>query len=286
MGTVAFWSPLQGGSGSTAHTVSVASMISLEYRVRLLLGHGGAVGERIEGAFQSGKVGLDHSFVSSQECGMDALERLCLNRRLNKGNIRDYTVPLMFDRLDFVAGNAKREGTLPGYRSSLLPSILSCANEYYDLVLMDAGCGKEELDLRGDGALLSAADLIVVSLTQNIQSLENFFSGNQLPAAIQHKPYIVVIGRYDGECYCTIQNIKKRFGYNGLIHGIPYSTGLLDAWNMKAVLPFIHRSRHLNKQQPTFSFYESVRSLSKDIIGQLDLSASVKKSNFHLREIV
>ncbi|WP_438350948.1 hypothetical protein ACP8HI_10030 [Paenibacillus sp. FA6] len=280
MGTVAFWSPLQGGSGSTAHTVSVTSMIGLEYRARLLLGHGGAAGERIEGAFQTGKEALNCSFVSRQDYGMDALERLSLNRRLNKENIRDYTVPLMFDRLDFVAGNEKREGTLPGYRSSLLPSILSCANEYYDLVLMDAGCGCEELDLRGDGALLSAADLIVVSLTQNIQSLENFFSGSQLPVALQHKPYIVVIGRYDSDSYCTIQNVKKRFGFNGSIHGIPYSTDFLDAWNMKSVLSFIHRSRHMNKHHPAFSFYESVRSLSGDIIGQLNLSASVKKMDW------
>lgn len=99
-----------------------------------MIGHGGLVGERIEGAFQSGNVALDHSLISSKDCGMDALERLCLNRRLNKGNIRDYTVPLMFDRLDFVTGNAKREGTLSGYRSSLLPSILKIFQRGHSLL--------------------------------------------------------------------------------------------------------------------------------------------------------
>ncbi|OAB44535.1 hypothetical protein [Paenibacillus glacialis] len=277
MSTVAFWSPLRGGSGSTAHTAAVASMIGMEYRVRMLLGHGGAVGERVEEAFQTGRGALDHSFISSIDCGMDALERLCLNRRLNKENIRDYTVPLMPERFDFITGNAKKEGTLPGYRSSLLPSILSCANEYYDLVLMDAGCGFEDLDSKGDGALLNHADLIVVSLTQNIQALEGFFTGGQLPAALQHKPYIIVVGRYDPHSHCTLQNMKKRFGFKGSLHGIPYSTELLDAWNMKAVLPFIHRSRHVNSHQPAAAFYESIRSVTKDIMEQLNLSSSVKR---------
>lgn len=276
MSTVAFWSPLQGGSGSTAHTISVASMIGLEYRVRMLLGHGGAVGERVEGAFQSGQVALDHSFVSFNDCGMDALERLCLNRRLNKENIRDYTIPLMPERFDFVTGNAKKEGTLPGYRPSLLPSILSCANEYYDLVLMDAGCGNEDLDNKGDGALLNNADLIVVSLTQNIKALEAFFSGGKLPEALHNKPYIIVVGRYDRDSHCTLQNMKRRFKFKGSIHGIPYSTDFLDAWNMQAVLPFIHRSRHMNSHQSAAPFYESIRSLAKDIMDQLNLSSSIK----------
>ncbi|OAB25432.1 hypothetical protein PMSD_27120 [Paenibacillus macquariensis subsp. defensor] len=277
MSTVAFWSPLLGGSGSTVHTASVASMIGMEYRVRMLLGHGGAAGERVEEAFQTGKVALDHSFISMSDCGMDALERLCLNRRLNKENIRDYTVPLLPDRFDFITGNAKKEGTLPGYRPSLLPSILSCANEYYELVLMDAGCGYEDLDTKGDGALLNNADLVVVSLTQNIQAIEAFFSGGQLPAALQHKPYIIVVGRYDHHSYCTLQNMKRRFGFKGSIHGIPYSTDLLDAWNMKALLPFIHRSRHMNSHHSAAPFFESIRSVAKDIMEQLNLSDSIKR---------
>ncbi|MGF7047502.1 hypothetical protein J2T13_002007 [Paenibacillus sp. DS2015] len=276
MSTVAFWSPLQGGSGSTAHITSVAAMIGLEYKVRMLLGHGGVAGERVEGAFHTGKVALDDSFISFNDSGMDALERLCLNRRLNKENIRDYTVPLMLDRLDFVSGNAKCEGTLPGYRAQLIQSILTLANQYYDLVLMDAGCGVHDIDAKGDGAILEAADLIVVSLTQNIQSLENFFLGNNLPQALQNKPIIVVVGRYDRQSHCTLQNVKRRFGFKGNIHGIPYSTDFMDAWNMKAVLPFIQRSRHMNAQHPSASFFDSIRALAKDIMVQLHLTASVK----------
>lgn len=276
MSTVAFWSPLQGGSGSTAHITSVAAMIGLEYKVRMLLGHGGVAGERVEGAFHAGKVALDDSFISFNDCGMDALERLCLNRRLNKENIRDYTVPLMLDRLDFVSGNAKCEGTLPGYRAQLLQSILTLANQYYDLVLMDAGCGVPDIDAKGDGAILDVADLIVVSLTQNIQALENFFSGDHLPQALQNKPYIVVVGRYDRHSHCTLQNVKRRFGFKGHLHGIPYSTDFMDAWNMKAVLPFIQRSRHMNSHHPSASFFDSIKLLSKDIMEQLHLTASIK----------
>ncbi|WP_458630567.1 hypothetical protein [Paenibacillus sp. CMAA1364] len=277
MGTVAFWSPLLGGSGNTAHALTVASMIGLEYRTKLLLGHGGKWEERIEKGIQETTMRLDDRLVTTyKECGMDALERLCLNRRLNKENIRDYTTPLMYGGIDFITGNAKKEGTLPGYRCTLIPSILSMANQYYDLNLMDAGCGCDELDKRGDGAILSSADLIVVSLTQNIQTLEAFFSGSNLPPELQHKPYMLVIGKYDRHSHTTIQHIKRRFGYHGSIHGIPYSTDLLDAWNMRAVLPFMHRSRHKNTHQSAYPFYESIRSLSRDIMNQMNLANTWK----------
>ncbi|AOZ91111.1 hypothetical protein [Paenibacillus crassostreae] len=276
MSTIAFWSPLLGGSGNTAHAAAVAAMIGLESRIRVLLGHGGVVGERLERAFHIGENSINQSIPTIHDFGMDALERLSLNRRLNKENIRDYTIPLIYEGLDFVTGNAKREGTLPGYRASILPTILACANKYYDLVLMDAGCGKDELDLRGDGAILNSADLIVISLTQNIQVLESFFAGRLLPTALQNKPYLIVLSRYDHDSHYNIHHIKRRFGYDGVIYGIPYSTAFFDAWNMGAVIPFMHRSRHNHSQKSALPFYESVRTLAKVIMENHNLCKSVE----------
>ncbi|MGN7357107.1 hypothetical protein ACTHPF_07040 [Paenibacillus sp. SAF-054] len=275
MSTVAFWSPLQGGSGNSAHTAASAITLAMDYRLKLLLTHGGMAKERVEGAFQASAYSLDHSLITFQDHGMDALERLCLNRRLSRDNFQDYTLPLLSDRLDIVQGNAKQEGTMPGYRKQLLQSMCTVANQCYDLVLADAGHGRPN-EGSGDQALLESADLVVVNLNQSIEGLDLFFKDESCHAIVHDKPYIVVLGRYDKHSHCTLNNVKRRFGYKGTIHGIPYTTDFLDAWNMRSVLPFLQRSRNLNNRQPSAAFLDSVRGLAKDILTQLEMNSALK----------
>ncbi|MEC0371507.1 hypothetical protein [Paenibacillus chibensis] len=275
MSTVAFWSPLQGGSGTSAHTAVAAVTMGMDYRLKLLLAHGGMAKERVEGAFQTASYSLDHSLVTFQDHGMDALERLCLNRRLTRDNLQDYTLPLLPERVDIVQGNAKQDGTMPGYRKQLLNSICTVANQCYDLVFADAGSGKPK-EGSGDQALLEAADMIIVNLNQSIEALDLFFKDGGCPDGIKDKPHIVVLGRYDKYSHCTLNNVKRRFGYKGPIHGIPYTTDFLDAWNMRSVLPYLQRSRNLNNRQPSAAFLESVRLLNKDILTQLEMTSALK----------
>ncbi|MDR9854102.1 hypothetical protein RJP21_10870 [Paenibacillus sp. VCA1] len=275
MSTIAFWSPLPGGSGNSAHAAATAAAIAMDYRLKLLLVHGGTAKERVEGAFPMSAHTLDHGLLSFQDHGMDALERLCLNRRLTRENLQDYTLPLLPDRLDLVQGNAKPEGTMPGYRKQLLQSICAVASQCYDLVMLDAGSGNPK-EGSGDHALLEAADLVVVSLNQGIEGLDSFFKGGNCPPMVKEKPHIVVLGRYDKYSHCTLNNVKRRFGYKGVIHGIPYTTDFLDAWNMRGVLPFLQRSRSLNGRQPAAAFLASIRSLTKDILTQLEMTSLLK----------
>jgi len=275
MSTIAFWSPLQGGSGNSAHAAAAAATIAMDYRLKLLLAHGGMAKERVEGAFPASAYALDHTLVTFQDHGMDALERLCMNRRLNRENLRDYTLPLLTDRLDLVQGNVKPEGTMPGYRKQLLQSICVVANQCYDLVLADAGCGRPK-EGSGDQALLESSDLVVVSMNQGIEGLNSFFKNGGCPPIIQEKPHIIVLGRYDKYSHCTLNNVKRRFGYKGSIHGIPYTTDFLDAWNMRGILPFLQRSRSLNGRQPAAAFLASIRSLAKDMLTQLEMTSMLK----------
>ncbi|MBE9915731.1 hypothetical protein G8C92_17080 [Paenibacillus donghaensis] len=275
MSTVAFWSPLQGGSGNSAHAAATSVTIGMDYRLKSLLMHGGMAKERVEGAFHTASHPLDHSLIHFQDHGMDALERMCLNRRLTRDNLQDYTLPLLPDRLDLVQGTAKTEGTLPGYRKELLQSICMIANHRYDLVLVDAGGGIPK-EGSGDLALLESADLIVVSLNQSIKSLDLFFEDGSCPAVVAQKPHIIVLGRYDKHSHCTLSNVKRRFGYKGSIHGIPYTTDFLDAWNMRGVLPFLQRSRNLNSRQPAAAFLASIRLLVRDILTQLEMTSVLK----------
>lgn len=103
-----------------------------------------------------------------------------------------------------------------------------------------------------------------------------FFKDESFHAIVHDKPYIVVLGRYDKHSHCTLNNVKRRFGYKGTIHGIPYTTDFLDAWNMRSVLPFLQRSRNLNNRQPSAAFLDSVRGLAKDILTQLEMNSALK----------
>lgn len=89
--------------------------------------------------------------------------------------MRDYTKPLLKDRLDLLTGRINRLERSKEEHVETLKRLLHVANEYYDLVLLDA-------DRAGTSApvLLEHADFVVVNLNQNMRDLECFLKKSDL----------------------------------------------------------------------------------------------------------
>lgn len=203
MTTVMFWSPDGGHGRTSSHTAIVAVTASLQYRLRLLLCHNQYRNQSVEAGLVSADVLMDHAHPRKRP-GIDRIRYLHKSGILTRNNVSDYMIPLLKDRLDLLIGTDEGEKKLPDY--PFWKYLFTAAGEYYDLILMDAGSGTEQMPL------LAKADLVVVNLSQNAAQLKAFFHDYAHDEVLRSIPWIPVLGAYQPESLLTAASIVRKFG--------------------------------------------------------------------------
>ncbi|WP_124115272.1 hypothetical protein [Paenibacillus xylanexedens] len=271
MSTITFWSPF-AGSGCTSSTLTSAYAMALHYRTRVLLVNAGLVGTGTEAALPSNEMDSTDSVFTFEEGGWDAIERLHSSGSLNKHNLRDYTKPLLKERLDFLTGRMNEMECSLQEHGETVKKLLNVANEYYDLVLLDADQSGVDSQL-----MLQQADYVVINLDQNMRNLELFFE-EIMPERMNNQNKHVVINKYDPHSRATISNIRRRFKYKGTISAIPYTTGYLDAMNRRDVAKYLQlESLSENKDTRKGSFAASMSELARLIMDGAGMRTVLKR---------
>ncbi|MCD1261271.1 hypothetical protein B5M42_020940 [Paenibacillus athensensis] len=266
---VVFWSPVPGQTGSTSNLIAVSALLGLEYSSRILL----------LGSAQSQAASLERALVKRRDdagsdplyadIGVDALERLIRNNKLLPEMLRDYTIPLLKERFDFLPGTIKPHKTFAAGAHDFLPQMLLTAKRYYDLILIDAGSGARQPLSQ---MLLQNADAVVVSLNQNLSVLERFFAQNDWQQWLSGKPLLLVLGQYDRYSVYTTRNIKRRFKLKSPLYQIAHSAGLMDAMQEGRVIDFMFRNQSVPKGHEHHFLMQGVRILAQALIEQAGLN--------------
>jgi hypothetical protein len=263
--SIVFWSPVPGQTGNTTNLIAVTAMLSLEFSARLLLvSHAHSRRVALEQAFV--KLRTREELAFADDSGIDAVERLARNGKLSPDMIRNYTLPLLKDRLDLLTGSVKPDKVFIAGMKEVLPAVMESANRYYNLTLMDAGSGM------GSGwtqTMLQQADVVIISLNQNRSVLERFF---QQRNGLEGKQRLFVLGQYDARSDNTAKNIARRHKDSGPFYPIPHNPGLLDAAQEGRILDFVFRNRQVTRDHENFSFMQNVRVLAQEIIKQAGLN--------------
>ncbi len=160
----------------------------------------------------------------SCKTGMETLRKLVVAGKADEkgvsGCMRQVTAGL-----DLLYGNYPEERRLAvEYREGLF-QILDCLQNYYKLIICDAG---RQEDWLGELVIKRAA-LVVHGTEQNMRHLRELLSR---PPLLQGEPYrFYLFGRYDSESKYSLYNLRRRFG--GLTcrnsAGIPHCTQVWDA---------------------------------------------------------
>lgn len=261
---VVFWSPVPGQTGNTTNLIAVSALLGLEYSSRLLLlGHVQSRRAATEQALikRQTQAGSESGFAA--DSGMDALLRLTQNRKLMPEMIRDYTLPLLKDRLDLLLGSNKADKAfIPAMKEMLLP-LLETAKRYYDLTLIDGGSGM------GSGwtqTLLQHADMVVISLNQNRFVLERYFQQNE--ELLKNKKLLLILGQYDRHSERTVKNIVRQYKGSDLIFPVPHNAGFMDASQDGRAIDFLFRNRRVPRDHENYFFMQSIRALAQAIVDQ------------------
>ncbi|ALS25013.1 MULTISPECIES: ParA family protein [Paenibacillus] len=263
--TVVFWSPISGQAGTTSNLIASAALLGLEYSSRLLLlGHLQSEYAAIERGFYPRRTWMNKADVSS-DVGIDALLRLLQNRKLEPKLLRDYTLPLLAERLDILPGSNKPDVSFVSSAQDWLVPLLELTKRAYDLVLLDGGSGNLSVWTQ---ALLCQADLLVACLPQNMLKLEQAFS--LVEAQLQsNRKHLLVFGQYDPRSALTVQNIKRQFHRREPAYPIVHNTGWLDATQQGEAVRFLFRNRQVPRDHENYPFMQQVRALAQAIINNV-----------------
>lgn len=276
--SVVFWSPVSGQTGNTTNLIAAASLLGLEYSARsLLLGHLQSRRAPVEQAFIRRRVPAEGDLALAADTGIDALLRLAHNRKLQPGSIRDYTVPLLKDRLDLLPGSNKADKAFISSAKDMLPPLLETVKRYYDWVLIDGGSGT------GSGwtqALLQQADMVVISLNQNRFLLERFFQVAQSHPLLAGKRRLIVLGQYDWHSAMTAKNVARQYKLQSPVYPLSRNSGWMDASQQGRAIDFLFRNRQAPRDHDNHAFMQHVRTLAQAIAA----AAGINKPYFGGKE--
>lgn len=273
MGQIAFWG-IQHGLGVTSNTAAVASILGLEYQIKTLVSQPQWSDHTLEHAFKNSITKYNREFVGLTGSGLDNLERVVRSNKLERDSIKNNSLLVEPDRLDFLKGSEKisRDEFEEAYQ--IYENIYKRSNDYYQAVLLDVHSG---LNSKVSEALLSQSDLIVVCINQNISILEKYFTERAYwPQYLQEKPHILLIGQYDSNSKYKVRNITNKYRYKGKVFTLPYNTEFRDYFNDGDIKGFFSKYRAGSKYDPNFAFIEEVRKLSRTILDEIGVNTQIK----------
>ncbi|MFB5678803.1 hypothetical protein [Paenibacillus terreus] len=270
MAIISFWSP-DHGRGNTSNSVAIASMIGLDYDIRTLVSQTQFSRSTLEDAFLKSKELQMRNFVNSSTTGLDALERLLKTKRLEANSINNHAISLEPGRLDLLTGTSKSpvEGI-----EHIFPAIFDEANRYYQCIILDIHSGSQNTV---SNQLIKSSDLVVVNLSQDLNSLERYASQEQWPSGLQDKSKVVLLGQYDPHSKYNATNIRRKFGIKEPVFTIPYSSDYRDAFNDKDVLGWFRRARNSGRRHGSYLFFQEVRKATKEMLSQIGVNTDIKR---------
>ena len=231
MSIVTFWNSQKEQTGKTLSIAAIATYMAIEHNYRILIVSTGKDDKTLDNCFWEEKkvkknLGLfgPNTRVAMEE-GINGLIKIMKSNKLAPENVTNYTKIIFKDRLEVLQ---TYKGSQDEYKelSKMYPEIINLANSYYDLVLVDLDT---EVDEETRRQIIGASNLVVVSLSQRLASINNFLEFRQNNPMFNTNKILILIGRYDKYSKYTIKNISRYMNEKNKVSTVPYNTLFFEA---------------------------------------------------------
>ena len=274
MSIVAFWNNGIEQTGKTLSLAAICTQLAIEHNYRILVISTGYKDENLDNCYwkqvESNKtkknLGLfgPNTNVSLEE-GMAGLTRIMKSNKLSPNNIANYTKTIFKDRLEILPsfkGDQREYNEIRNY----YPEIINLANSYYDLVFVDLD---KQLQDDVSETILKDANLIVVSLSQRLTSINNFMKLREEKPIFKSKKTLLLIGRYDKFSKYNIKNISRYLNERNKVSTIPYNTLFFEACEEADVPDLFLKLKRTEEDDRNGFFLAEVRRTIDNIIYRL-----------------
>ena len=271
MSVVTFWNNKKEQTGKTLDIVAIATHMAIEHNSRILVistGHKDTTLDRCfwEERKQKKNLGLFGPNTNiAMEDGIVGLETLMKSNRVSPEQITNYTKIIFKDRLE-VLPSFKGEDLEYNEIKANYPDIITLANRYYDLVLVDLD------DEVGDdiaNQILQSSNLVIATLSQRLTSINNFMKIREEVPTFNSPKTLILIGRYDKFSKYTIKNITRYMGEKNKVSTIPYNTLFFEACEEAKLPDLFLRLRKVDEDDRNGFFMAEVKRTVDNITYRL-----------------
>lgn len=254
--------------GSTSSSIALATQISIEHNIKVLLISTSLNDSLMKDSFWQEKKKKTFGIFTASNVnsidrnGVEGLDRIIRSNKLSPEIITDYTEIVLTNRLEILLG---LEGTSEQYDviKERYPQIISLANKYYDLVIVDLDpkVGEQtELDI------LKASDVIVAMVSQRAKQIKKIQQIIAKRDILKEENTVMAIGKYMENTKYNAKNITRNLlKRKNLINTIPYNNLFFEASQEGKVVDLFLKFMGLKERDTNYIFVKELKRLYETI---------------------
>lgn len=269
MSIVTFWSNGKEETGKTLSIAAIATYISIQHNYKVLIVSTGHKDQTLSNCFwKEQKIKRNFGLFGPNtnietEDGVSGLVRAMKSKRLTADSIKNYTKPVLKDRLEILQGFKGNESEYEEVRATYM-DIITLANNYYDLVLVDLD---KELGKEISDTILKESNVIVANINQRLSSINKFAELREEETILKSQKTLILVGRYDKYSKYTIKNISRYLNEKNKVSAIPYNTLFFEACEEAEVIDlFFTLEKIKDNDDRNLFFLTEVKRTSDNII--------------------
>lgn len=262
MAIITFWNDGKAETGQSMTIAAVATALAIDYDYKILMINTKYNDSSLERAFES-KNTVNNLFSKGKmdlATGISGVAKAIMSNKTSPEIITNYT-KIILKNLELLTEKNIEKKEFDRY-IEYLKDIIKLANRYFDIVLVDLEGTIEEQKIK---EILELSTVRVITLTQNLNVIDNFMEQKEKSAILQDPNKIISIGRYDEKSKYTVRNVAK-YIREKTVFGVPYNTMFsMDAPEGK-VADYIIRFRRVNQTNINAGFVNAIHKETEEII--------------------
>lgn len=278
MSIVTFWNDTREQVGKTLSAVAVATQMSIQYNMRILLISTSYTDSTMKNCYWKETLNKRLSILEKSniavESGIEGLSKLIKSNKIQPNIITDYTKVIFKGRLEVLAGynennNDRLEEYSNKYRemAECFPELIQLANKYYDMVLVDLD---NRLNAMIKREILEMSNLNVLVITQRLASVNYYKNAREKRKELLSPKNITVINKYMKKTKYNLKNITRYLGTRENLSIIPYNILFYEAAEEAGVPDLFLRLRKItDTNDDNYFFISETLKLANKILNTL-----------------
>lgn len=197
--------------------------------------------------------------------GISGLSKAILSNKTSPEIVTNYAKIVFKDRLEILMDTNVDEEEYKIHKT-IFKDIARIANKYYDLVFIDIDNSLEDSIV---DPLLELSDIVVVTLPQNLRSINKYLENLEEKEIFKTKEVMPLLGRYDKHSKYNAKNVARYIKEKRGVMAIPYNTLFFEACNEGKVGEFFWKFRRIKDKDKNYVFMSNVHDAAEKIVLRL-----------------
>ena len=184
--------------------------------------------------------------VTTMDSGVEGLIKIVSSSKTSPEIVRNYSKVVLRDRLDILVSPDTKSRDEYNKIATCYASIIQTANRFYDYVFVDLD---NKMNLSEYEQIMQLADVIVLTLTQNLRCINNFVELKNKNHFYNNKKIIPTITRYDRYSKYNRKNVSRYLKEKKLMPTISYNTLFSEACSEGKIVDYFLKMRNVKADE-------------------------------------